>query len=148
MLDSPGIWLVASALAMTVLRYPALLLFVALSGCSLFHGDEPPAEAGGTPAKKKSPWKLVNRGPEDATPYLEYQRVHSETDKSLVGLVVRNTHPTKSIEGDVRTTIETGSNESKVDTTHFALAPADSKKLLVFPASTHLSYEVTAFFKE
>ena len=133
---------------MTALRYPALLLFVALSGCSLFHGDEPAQAQGAPPKKKLSLSSLVNRGPQDATPYLEYQRVHSETDKSLVGLVVRNTHPTKSIEGDVRTTIETGANESKVDTTHFALAPADSKKLLVFPASTHLSYEVTAFFKE
>jgi hypothetical protein len=101
-----------------------------------------------TPKKKFSVWPLGNSGPQDATEYLEYQRVHSEKDKSLTALLVRNTHLTKTIEGDVRTTIETGTNESKIDTTHFTLGPSDSKKLLVYPSSTKLSYEVTAFFKQ
>jgi len=107
--------------------------------------QEPPPP----PSQKKSAWwKLGNRGPQDATAYLEYQRIHSETDKTLVALVVRNTHLNKSIVGDMRTTIETGPNESKVDNIHFSLAPNDSKKLLVYPASIHMTYEVTAFFKE
>jgi hypothetical protein len=74
--------------------------------------------------------------------------VHSEKDKSLIALIVRNTHSSKSVEGDVRTTIETGLNQSKVDNMHFSLGPNDSAKLLVYPASTHLTYEVSAFFKE
>ncbi|MEP6672715.1 MAG: hypothetical protein ABJF10_26360 [Chthoniobacter sp.] len=135
---------------MSALRYTALLLLLALSGCSMFESEasmqlhEPP------PPKKKDSawWKLGNSGPQDATASLEYQRMHSETDKSLVALVVRNTHLNKTIEGDMRTTIETGSNESKVDTIHFVLAPNDSKKVLVYPASIHMTYEVTAFFKE
>jgi hypothetical protein len=130
---------------MTALRYTALLLILALSGCSLFSGGGD----GGEPKKKSSSlWPLGKKGPQDATEYLEYQRMHSEKDKSLIALIVRNTHSSKSIEGNVRTTIETGPNESKVDTMHFSLGPNDSSKLLVYPASTHLSYEVSAFFKE
>jgi hypothetical protein len=91
---------------------------------------------------------MSNRGPRDATEYLEYQRQHSEKDKSLLALYVRNTHLTKPVEGDIRTTIETGPNESKVDNMHFSLGPNDTKKLLVYPASTRMSYEVSAFFKE
>lgn len=124
-----------------------LLAAVAFSGCSFFHHEDT-AEGTPAPKKKSSILSFVRGGPRDATPYLEYQRMHSETDKSLVALVIRNTHPKKTIEGDVRTTIETGPNESKVDTTHFALGPSDSKKLLVFPSNVHLSYEVTAVFKE
>ena len=100
------------------------------------------------PKKKSAWWKLGYDSPRDATAYLEYQRMYSETDKALVALYVRNTHATKSIEGDIRTTIETGANETKVDTTHFTLSPNDSKKLLVYPGSIHMTYEVTAFFKE
>jgi hypothetical protein len=74
--------------------------------------------------------------------------VHSEKDKSLIALVVRNTHPSKTVEGDVRTTIETGPGQSKVDNMHFSLGPSDSAKLLVYPASTQLTYEVSAVFKE
>ena len=131
---------------MAALRYTALLLILALSGCSLFSGG---GDDGGALKKKSSSlWSLGKKGPQDATEYLEYQRVHSEKDKSLIALVVRNTHSSKSIEGDVRTTIETGLNESKVDNMHFSLGPNDSARLLVYPASTHLTYEVSAFFKE
>jgi hypothetical protein len=118
---------------MTALRNTALFLMVALSGCSLFHSD-PTAHARTTP--------------KDATAYLEYQRMHSDADKSLYALFVRNTHLSKAIEGDIRTTIETGPGESKVDTTHFSLAPNETKKLLVYPKTTQMTYEVTAFFKE
>ena len=38
--------------------------------------------------------------------------------------------------------------ETKVDTEHFTLAPNEAKKLLTFPEHTHLTYEVSAFFKE
>jgi hypothetical protein len=118
---------------MTALRNTALFLVIALSGCSLFHRDE----TAHTQAAHK-----------DATAYLEYQRMHTDGDKSLYALFVRNTHLNKAIEGDIRTTIETGVGESKVDTTHFALAPNETKKLLVYPKTTQMSYEVTAFFKE
>ncbi len=130
---------------MTALRYTALLLVLLLSGCSLFSGG---GDDGGAPKKKSSIWPLGTKGPQDATEYLEYQRMHSEKDKSMIALVVRNTHLTKTVEGDVRTTIETGPGESKVDNMHFTLGPSDSAKLLVYPANTRLTYEVSAFFKE
>jgi hypothetical protein len=134
---------------MSALRYIALLLLaLALGGCSLFAPDTPAQSQQPPPKKNSAWWKLGSHGPQDATAYLEYQRMHSETDKALVALVVRNTHLTKSIEGDIRTTIETGSNESKVDNIHFSLSPNDSKKMLVYPASIHMTYEVNAFFKE
>jgi hypothetical protein len=129
-----------------VLLSAALLL----CGCSLFHHDAP-VTGGGTPvpAKKSfSLWPLGHSGPEDATGYLEYQRTRSGTDKANYTLVARNTHLTKTIEGDIRTTVETAVNETKVDTEHFTLAPNESKKLLTFPEHTHLTYEVSAFFKE
>jgi hypothetical protein len=61
---------------------------------------------------------------------------------------VRNTHSNKAVVGDIRMTIEIGPGESKVDTTHFTLAPNETKRLLVYPKTTQLSYEVTASFKE
>ncbi len=101
------------------------------------------------PAKKGlSLWPLGKSGPVDATAFLEYQRGRSATDKTNYTLVVRNTHLNKTIEGDIRTTVETASNETKVDTEHFTLAPNEAKKLLTFPEHTHLTYEVSAFFKE
>jgi len=116
----------------------------------MFHSDDSnQATADNPPAKKNSSWwPLGKRGPRDATEYLEYQRVHSEANKSLTALLIRNTHANKPIEGDIRTTIETGTNESKVDNMHFYLGPDETKKVLVYPTSTRLTYEVTAFFKE
>lgn len=91
---------------------------------------------------------MGHRGPVDATPYLEYERVRSESDKTSFNLFARNTHLSKTIEGDIRTTLETGPNETKVDTTHFTLGPQETKKLAVYPDSVHMTYEVSAFFKE
>jgi hypothetical protein len=126
-----------------------LLLAVALSGCSLFHHDDPAPSSGTTTTKKgHSIWPLGQRGPVDATAFLEYQRTRSESDKANYTLLARNTHLTKTIEGDIRTTLETAANETKVDTEHFTLAPNETKKLLIFPQDTHLTYEVSAFFKE
>jgi hypothetical protein len=133
---------------MTALRFAALLLIVALSGCSLLHSDDPAQAQSAPPKKKASFWPLGNHAPQEATAYLEYQRAHTEADKSSYALFVRNTHLNKAIEGDIRTTIETGPGESKVDTMHFALAPNETKKLLVYPKTTQMTYEVTAFFKE
>jgi len=84
----------------------------------------------------------------DATSFLEYQRVRSDTDKGSYILIARNTHLTKSVEGDIRTTMETAPGETKSDTTHFTLAPQETKKLVVFPEHTILTYEVSAFFKQ
>jgi hypothetical protein len=133
---------------MRALRYTALLAAIVLSGCSMFHHDDADPSQATASKKKFSLWPLGKGGPQDATEFLEYERIHSEKDKALTALVVRNTHPSKTIEGDIRTTIETGMNESKIDTSHFSLGPSDSKKLLVFPTSTKLSYEVSAFFKQ
>ena len=101
------------------------------------------------PAKKGfSLWPSGHRGPVDATGFLEYQRTRSESNRANYTLVVRNTHLTKTIDGDIRTTVETAVNETKVDTEHFTLAPNETKRLIVYPESTHLTYEVTAYFKE
>jgi hypothetical protein len=118
---------------------------------SLFHHDTAPATAQQLPAPAKkgfSLWPFGNKGPVDATPYLEYQRARVESDKTSYQLLARNTHVSKVIEGDIRTTLETGPNESKVTNEHFTLAPNETKKLLVYPEQAKLSYEVSAFFKE
>ena len=116
----------------------------------MFHSDDSGSAStdGGAPKKKFSWWPMGNKGPQDATEYLEYQRVHSEKDKNLTALFIRNTHLNKPVEGDIRTTIETGPNESKVDNMHFYLGPNETKKVLVYPTSTRLTYEVSAFFKQ
>lgn len=93
-------------------------------------------------------WPKGKSGPQDATEYLEYQRVHSESDKALTALFIRNTHLSKTVEGDIRTTIETGPGQSKVDNMHFYLGPNETKKVLVYPTNTRMSYEVSAFFKQ
>lgn len=130
--------------------FVTLLLVVLLSGCSLFHKDESATAATGpqTVKKKSSWWPLANGGPKDATPYLEYRRTRSDDDKGMYALFVRNTSPTKGVEGEIRTTIETGDNQTTVDTSHFSLGPNETKRLLVYPDKFHLTYEVTAFFKE
>jgi hypothetical protein len=128
---------------------PILLLVVCLTGCSLFHHDDPAPTSGTTKPKKGfSMWPLGQSGPVDATASLEYQRTRSESDKGSYTLFARNTHLTKTIEGDIRTTVETANNGTKVDTEHFTLGPNETKKLLTFPQDTHLTYEVSAFFKE
>jgi hypothetical protein len=35
-----------------------------------------------------------------------------------------------------------------MDNMHFTLGPNETKKVLVYPTSTKLTYEVSAFFKE
>jgi hypothetical protein len=137
---------------MTARSLSLLTIIVLLSGCSMFHHDAPASNdsaATATTTKKGfSLWPFGHSGPVDATPYLEYQRVRSQSDKSTFNLFARNTHVSKTIEGDIRTTLETGPNETKVDTTHFTLAPQETKKLAVYPDNLHLTYEVSAFFKE
>jgi len=125
-----------------------LFLVVLLSGCSLFHRKDPPPPQGTVAAKKTSLWPFGKHGPLDATPYLEYRRSHSETETSMLTLSARNTLPTKTIEGEIRTTIETSANETKVDSAHFTLAPNETKVLLVYPERYHLTYEVSAFIRE
>ena len=150
-LDSASVCLVSTAFAMIVLRYTALLLVAALTGCSYFYNDMPTeAQEAPTPPpeKKSSFWPVGHHAPQDATASLEYQRTRTGADKSSFALLVRNTHLKKTIEGDVRTTIETGPGQSKVETTHFTLAPSETKQLLVYPKTTQMTYEVTAFFKE
>lgn len=63
-------------------------------------------------------------------------------------LSARNTNLRKTIEGQMRTTMQTGPGDLKVDSQSFTLAPSEEKKLLVYPARMPLTYEVTAFFRE
>jgi hypothetical protein len=128
-----------------------LILAGVLTGCSFFHHDPAaPASTLATPAPKKgfSLWPGKNRGPVDATPFIEYQRVRSETDKSSFILLARNTHESKTIEGDIRTTVDAGQNDSRMETSHFVLAPQETKKLSAYPDQSKMTYEVSAFFKE
>jgi len=136
-------------MVMTVRSFFVLLTAAALSGCSMFHHEASTTAQANPPPKKQgfSVWPF-HRGPEDATPFLEYKRVRSQTDKSSFALFVHNAHASKSIDGDIRTTLETGPNESKVNNEHFTLAPQETKKLAVFSEQTRLTYEVSAFFKE
>jgi len=63
-------------------------------------------------------------------------------------LTARNTHLTKAIEGQMRTTMQPTAGDLKVDNQSFTLAPSEEKKLLIYPARIPLTYEVTAFFRE
>jgi hypothetical protein len=122
-----------------------LLLTITLGGCSLFHVSTP-ADA---PQKKKG-FTLWPFGQEsgDATPYLEYRRTRSEGETPVYALTARNSHQTKTITGQIRTTLDTVPNESKVVSDTFTLAPNEEKKLLVYPVNSRVTYEVTATFKE
>ena len=125
----------------------ALALAITLCGCSLFHSDEP------APAKKKSGWtSLLPWGGKavggDGTPYLEYQRTRSKESETLYTLLVRNTHPSRTIQGNMRTTMETAPGDLKVDSQSFTLGPNEQKRLLVYPTRFQLTYEVTASFQE
>jgi len=121
-----------------------LLLAAALGGCSLFHSDD----AG---APKKRGWMSLPFGGSskvtDATPYLEYQRKQSNEGEAMLTLYVRNTHATKTIDGQMRTTMTTGPGDMKVDSQTFTLGPNEQKRLLIYPARFPLTYEVTASFR-
>lgn len=131
----------------------ALGLAALLGGCSLFHSEAPPAsaETASVPAKKKG-WSILPWGgttkPSDATPYIEYQRTHSDGDEPMYNLLARNTHPTKTIEGHMRTTMQTTPGDMKIDSQSFTLAPNEQKKLLIYPVRFPLTYEVSASFRE
>jgi hypothetical protein len=125
------------------------MMTVTLSGCSMFGSAE-----GTASAEKKTGWmSLLPWGGKavggDATPYLEYQRTKAEGKaEPLYTLFVRNTHMNKTIEGQMRTTLETAPGDMKMDSQDFLLAPNEQKRLLVYPARFPLSYEVTASFRE
>ena len=128
-------------------------LAAALEGCSLFRSETPAAsaETAAVPAKKKG-WSILPWGgttqPTDATPYIEYQRTHSDGDEPMYNLLARNTHPTKTIEGHMRTTMQTIPGDMKIDSQSFTLAPNEQKKLLIYPVRFPLTYEVSASFRE
>jgi hypothetical protein len=126
------------------LMRPLLLLLLAasLGGCSLFHSEEP--------AKKKgfSLWPFGAEESTDATPYLEYRRTLGKGEAPLYTLTARNAHISRKIVGQVRTTLETESNETKVESESFTLAPNEEKQILVYPANKRVTYEVTAFFQD
>ncbi len=85
---------------------------------------------------------------EDAIPHLEYRKAREEGERRVYSLSARNTHPTKTIVGEVRMTLETAARETKVLSKTFTLAPNETEKLIVYPEACRLSYEVTAAFKE
>lgn len=85
----------------------------------------------------------------DATAYIEYQRTHSQGEgEQMYTLIARNTHPTKTIEGQMRTTLQTSPGDMKMDSQSFTLAPNEQRRLLVYPTRFPLTYEVTASFRE
>lgn len=130
---------------MRLLLLPLLALAISLGGCS---SSEP---ASGTASKKGfSVWPFHGgeKGPEDATSVLEYQRRKGEGESPIYQLFARNTHPTKTVEGQIRFTLDEGANQSKVESESFTLGPNEEKKLFVYPTQTHVTYEVSAFFKQ
>ena len=120
-----------------------------LGGCSLFHADDAPVSA--APAKKGwtsiLPWGGTSGGG-DATPYIEYHRTRTNEGVPMYTLTAHNSHLTKTIQGQMRTSMETGPGDMKVDSQSFTLTPNEEKKLLVYPARFPLTYEVTASFRE
>jgi hypothetical protein len=131
-------------------RLAFLWCFAALlSGCSTSGSS-----GGASASEKKKGWtSLLPWGGKavggDATPYLEYQRTREEgKTEPLYTLFVRNTHMTGTIEGEMRTTLETGPGDMKMDNQAFTLAPNEQKRLLVYPSRFPLTYEVTASFRE
>ena len=117
-----------------------MLVAAVLSGCSASSADGATA----SPRKRWSlwPWGGAKR---DATAYIEYQRTKKD---ALYILTARNTHLTRTIEGQMRTMMQTGPGDLKVDSQSFTLGPSVEKKLLIYPARLPLTYEVTAAFKD
>ena len=84
----------------------------------------------------------------DATSYIEYQRTRAEGQaEPMYMLLARNTHMTKTIEGQMRTTLQTSPGDMKMDSQTFTLAPNEQKRLLIYPTRFPLTYEVTASFR-
>jgi hypothetical protein len=128
-----------------VLSVLCLVLGWGLSGCSSSQ-----SESSSAPAKKGwsiLPWGGTAKGG-DATANIEYQRTRSEGAEPLYTLIARNTHGSKSIEGQMRTTMQVSPSDMKMDSQSFTLAPNEQKKLLVYPARFPLTYEVTASFRD
>jgi hypothetical protein len=121
----------------------AAALAIGWSACSWLHTDTPAVSEGGT---TRSFWPF--EGSNDATPYLEYRRTRSHGAEPLLTLTARNTHMKKTIEGQMRTTMQISPSDMKMDSQSFTLAPNEQKTLLVYPERFHLTYEVTANFKE
>ena len=128
---------------MTARTCLTLLLLTSLSACSTAPKTE---TASGRKHAWYKPWG--GGGTEEATPYLEYRKSREEDGRHVYALSVRNTHPTKVIAGEARMTMETVARESKVISQTFTLTPNETQKLLVYPDGTHLTYEVTAAFRE
>ena len=128
-----------------------LLLAISLGGCGLFSSDDNTLNSSPAPIpEKKSNFSLwpFGGGQSDATGSLEYQRTKSEDQKDSYAFVVRNTHDKRTIEGEIRTTVTSPAQETSVRTTNFTLAPNGAKEILLYPASSRITYEVTAVFKD
>ncbi len=131
--------------APSFLRFVVLIVcVVGLGGCSMFRSPDQPVEKKGWTSML--PWGGKSTGG-DATPYIEYQRTRSEGGEPMYTLLARNTHMTKTIEGQMRTTLQTAPGDMKMDSQTFTLAPNEQKRLLVYPARFPLTYEVTASFR-
>jgi hypothetical protein len=122
-----------------------LIVAASFSACSLFQSDD-------SDGSKKHGWMSLPFGGSskvtDATPYLEYQRKQSnEGGEAMLTLFVRNTHSSKTIDGQMRTTMTINPGDMKVDSQNFTLGPNEQKRLLIYPARYPLTYEVTAAFR-
>jgi hypothetical protein len=118
-----------------------LILAATLAGCSMFRSE---------PSTKKgwSIWPWKGSAGQDATRYIEYQRTRSEGGQATYTLVARNTHPKRTIEGQMRTTMQLSPSDMKVDSQSFVLGPNEPKKLLIYPVKYQLTYEVSAVFRD
>lgn len=98
--------------------------------------------------KSSSIWPFKGGAGQDATAYIEYQRSRSEGSDATYTLVARNTHPKRTIEGQMRTSMQISPSDMKVDSQSFVLGPNEPKKLLIYPTKYQLTYEVTAVFRD
>lgn len=127
----------------------ALLLAGACGGCASSHSEAPakPQKRAWYSPANLWPWRGSTK-PQDATAHLEYHRTRSEKEGGLYTLTARNSHPTKTVVGQMRTTMETAPNQLTLDAQSFTLGPNEEKRLLVYPSRFRLSYEVTAVFRK
>jgi hypothetical protein len=119
----------------------ALILAAALSGCSMLSSDASGQKKGFTL------WPFGEQSGEDATAYLEYQRTLEKGTKPSYTVSARNTHVSRTISGQLRTTTEGSAYATQIHSESFTLLPNEQKPVLTYPANTRVTYEVTATFQ-
>ncbi len=119
----------------------ALFLAATLSGCAMLGFDSTEKNRG------LSLWPFGESRGEDATAYLEYQRTRGKGEKARYTVMAHNTHATRTITGQIRTTTEVMVGGTRVDSQVFTLRPNEQKQVLTYPVNARVTYEVTATFQ-